>query len=347
MVAKSKVTFIITARDRASRVLRALTNRLRSIRLGLGSLVAGIGFGRLTQTTLSWANSLTTANERLGVTAQTFQALSKLGTDVGSSTQNVATVLQRIGRRQGEVALGNEPLTEALTRLGISADEFAKSDVEDALFALIGAQENIDPAKWKALVAQLVDVEGLALLSQLSSLGNVEEIRKELERLKDTVTVDDATIQSLSEVWRNVREQALKARVAIAGWLASQIREIDLAARALRSAVEFITGGGLKEAAADLTSGLPSGKDIGEFAGFSIRKLLGADELVREFRRVRDAQPGAAEARRPENQQMSGEFTRNAFLQQDKAALDLQRELIEATLKVRDAVKEQQPVAGP
>lgn len=231
MVAPRKVEFSIGAIDRTRRVLRRVRNGFRSLGRAITSfrgLVVGVFAGAAVRGLAHFAERLENIQdtaEGLGLTAEQFQALKFAAEEVGVSGRDVETVFQRLSRRAGQAADGNDQLLEKFELLGISLADLETSSPLELFDRMLGALRKFPKAVAEARIADILDTEGLRLLRRINP--EFENFADILAKAKaGGAILDKQTLARMEEAAKTLREFSNKLTLEFAPVLANFVSQI-------------------------------------------------------------------------------------------------------------------------
>ena len=168
---------IDTAGTKASRGLSNLTDRAKTLRIGmraLGGALAGVaaagGLATLIDRSISAADAVAKTADKIGVGVEALQELRYAAQLAGVEQRTMDMALQRFTRRVAEAAKGTGEAKQALSDMGIALkdqhgnirrSEDLLSDVAEAF------KRTTDPAERLRLAFKLFDSEGVAMVNML------------------------------------------------------------------------------------------------------------------------------------------------------------------------------------
>ena len=181
------------AGDKASRGLSTLTDRTKTLRIGmnvLGGALAGAaavgGLATLIDRSISAADAVAKTADKLGVGVEALQELRFAAQLAGVEQTTLDMGLQRFTRRAAEAAKGTGEAKQALSQMGIALKdqhgnirraEDLLNDVADAF------KRTTDPAERLRLAFKLFDSEGVAMVNML--VGGAEALEATRRHARD------------------------------------------------------------------------------------------------------------------------------------------------------------------
>ena len=181
------------AGDKASRGLSTLTDRTKTLRIGmnaLGGALAGAaavgGLATLIDRSISAADAVAKTADKLGVGVEALQELRFAAQLAGVEQTTLDMGLQRFTRRVAEAAKGTGEAKQALSQMGIALKdqhgnirraEDLLNDVADAF------KRTTNPAERLRLAFKLFDSEGVAMVNML--VGGAEALEATRRHARD------------------------------------------------------------------------------------------------------------------------------------------------------------------
>ncbi len=181
------------AGDKASRGLSNLTDRAKTLRVGmstLGGALAGIaavgGLATLIDRSISAADAVAKTADKIGVGVEALQELRYAAQLAGVEQRTMDMALQRFTRRVAEAAKGTGEAKQALSQMGIALkdqhgnirrSEDLLNDVAEAF------KRTTDPAERLRLAFKLFDSEGVAMVNML--VGGAEALEATRRHAQD------------------------------------------------------------------------------------------------------------------------------------------------------------------
>jgi len=124
--------------------------------------------------------------DAIGITTESLQALQVMGNLTGTSSQQLATNLERMQRRLGQVARNGGPAARALEDIGVNIQDIINLPADRQLEEIAQAFAGVENATLRASIANdlfgRAGVRMLKLMDQLSKDG-LTPLRRELEQL--------------------------------------------------------------------------------------------------------------------------------------------------------------------
>lgn len=191
--------------DKASRKIKDFGGGVQNLgkkMLPLSGAVSGAGaalFG-LGVSAAGSGNKIDKASKSAGLSAEAYQELGFAVGQVSDITESeLGQSLERLARRMGQAADGNETMVKAFEKVGISQEEIASGtvDTEEAFMALANAAETFSSdAEASAVAADLLGRSGAKLGPILrESGGDIAALRDRAQEL-GIVLGDDAVAAS-------------------------------------------------------------------------------------------------------------------------------------------------------
>jgi len=196
-MSKQQMQILISARDKATKVIRGVSKGLkkmgkvakkmgRGITSALGKVVKGLfsfktaligvaglaGMGLLIKSSIQVIDKLGKVSSKLGVTSQELQRFRFAAKLAGVEETALDMGLQRFIRRVGEAAQGTGEAKDALKKMGIQLTNSNGSvrSATDLLGQVSEALKNTkDPAERLRLAFKLFDSEGVAMVNMLKN----------------------------------------------------------------------------------------------------------------------------------------------------------------------------------
>lgn len=181
------------AGDKASRGLSNLTDRAKTLRVGMSSLggaLAGVaaagGLATLINRSISAADVIGKTADKIGVGVEALQELRYAAQLAGVEQRTMDMALQRFTRRVAEAAKGTGEAKQALSQMGIALkdqhgnirrSEDLLNDVAEAF------KRTSDPAERLRLAFKLFDSEGVAMVNML--VGGAEALEATRRHAQD------------------------------------------------------------------------------------------------------------------------------------------------------------------
>ena len=169
-------------------VLSQLTSNFKL----LGGVAAGISFGALINQALQAASALNDTAIKTGISIDALQRLQFAAGLSGGSLENVSGAVGRMQKALITAGEGSKEATEALNRLGLSANQILALSPDkqfEAIAVAIAAIE--DPAARTTAAMALFGKSGAELVPTLVAIGtNSEEINAQLSAIGGPVTAE-------------------------------------------------------------------------------------------------------------------------------------------------------------
>ena len=166
---------LITAKDKATRVLRRITGSIKKWGVGAvkiaGGVVAGLGLvtGALTFLMRKVAGSIDQQAKvaaKLGITNAALSTFHDSARYAGITTETFNMALQRMVRRVAEAANGTGEAKDALIELGLNAKTLNQTSPDKALKEIINALDGVKNQSDKVRLAfKLFDSEGVSMVN--------------------------------------------------------------------------------------------------------------------------------------------------------------------------------------
>lgn len=201
MAARQEVTFVIRARDLTRRVFGRLRRSIGSLRVQLGTLIAGGAIGALAREATTAATEIQAVADQLGISAEEAQALRVIAQDINVPFGSLANNVQRVGRNFGSALRGSGALQEAFEEAGIALDPSQFQSSLDIFLATVDAAKNlgIESARVQSNLATIADSEGLNAIQRLIRRGG--NLRIEIDDL-------GAQLRPAEEIAQTARDEA-------------------------------------------------------------------------------------------------------------------------------------------
>jgi len=194
-MANTEAKVVISAEDRATRVLQGIRGSVDNVVRTFGLLsasVAGIGGGAALaglRSLVSSIDDLDEAAQGLGLTAVQLSNLQQAARESGVSAEQFGTAITRLNVRLGEAASGNEEAAQLFKAFGVAVKTAGGSirPVDDVLRDLAGRFSQLEdgPAK-AALAVDLFGRSGAKLIPLLNQ--GADGLERFSGLTKDTVT---------------------------------------------------------------------------------------------------------------------------------------------------------------
>lgn len=194
-MANTEAKVVISAEDRATRVLQGIRGSVDNVVRTFGLLsasVAGLGGGAALaglRSLVSSIDDLDEAAQGLGLTAVQLSNLQQAARESGVSAEQFGTAITRLNVRLGEAASGNEEAAQLFKAFGVAVKTAGGSirPVDDVLRDLAGRFSQLEdgPAK-AALAVELFGRGGAKLIPLLNQ--SADGLERFSGLTKDTVT---------------------------------------------------------------------------------------------------------------------------------------------------------------
>lgn len=199
-MADPRARFIISADDRASAALRAVSGQVagvsssfRTLGRTLGGLVGAGSFALFTKNALNSADQVQKLSQRLGASTEALSQYRHVAQLTGVDFRTLTTGWQRMTRRIAEAANGTGEARNALKELGLEATSLNRLKPEEQFEVLADAIQNVGSSSDRVRLAmKLFDSEGVALLQTMQGGSEaIRAMREEADRLG--LTLDQNT----------------------------------------------------------------------------------------------------------------------------------------------------------
>lgn len=244
MARRQGFEFIIRARDRASRVLERVRDRIRGVGraargIGKGLAVAAGLFGALAKRALDFATSFEAASRRVNASAETLQGLKVLGDDIGVAFDTTVSVMQRLQSNAGAAIGGNDTLLSYFQALGISLAELKELDGEGLLLRVADATKTYagDTKVLQDTLRKIGDTEIVRLIPLLEQ--GSQSIREQIKGLKEAgALLSNEQTRAAAEKEAAVRREILVLQTRLNDQVLSILPALIRAATVLAALVE-------------------------------------------------------------------------------------------------------------
>lgn len=171
----------ITAEDKASKVIEAVSARLES--MGRTTMVAGAAIaaagaaivGPVLAAAQSWsdyAGDLEDASIRTGLSVESLSTLTHVAEDTGASAESLTKGLIGVAKFADAVGKGSKEATAALDQMGLSAATFLAASPDERVKLLADGIASIpDPSKRATTAMKAFGKAGVELLPMLAAGG--------------------------------------------------------------------------------------------------------------------------------------------------------------------------------
>jgi hypothetical protein len=214
MAKSRKVEILITAKDKATRVLRRITGSIKKWGKGAvkiaGGVVAGLGlvtgaltvmFGKLASAIdeqAKIASALGIANEALG-------AMRDAAGYAGISTEGLTTSLRKMSQGIGDAANGTGEAKDAIEALGLNAEKLAQMKPEEAFTAIIVELDKIPNGIKKTTLAMDLFGRSGAAMANLSAKG-LQQAQRDADKLGIKLTTAQAAgVEAANDAWARIK----------------------------------------------------------------------------------------------------------------------------------------------
>jgi hypothetical protein len=179
-MAKNLIELIIEAKDRTGAVLDKQEGKLGKLWsvLKSGPVVAGAAIaavvasiGAMVSKTAEWGDTLLDASKRTGVSVESLSTLAYAAEQTGSSFEGMQVGLKGLAARASDAAAGNEKLTGAFAKVGVSVlDSTGKMKSQEQLLMELsdGFKAMPNGVEKAALAQELFGKSGLELIPILN-----------------------------------------------------------------------------------------------------------------------------------------------------------------------------------
>jgi hypothetical protein len=247
-MAKNKLHYDITAKDRSKQAMRSVQGGLRAtnkaanlLKTAIGGIAVGLAvrsLARFTNDAIKAADAIAKTADKVGVGVVALQQLRFAADLAGVGQEKLDSSLERFTKRIGEASQGTGEAKKALELLGVS---FANADgkirpTEAVLSAVADAMASVEsPAQRAALAAQLFGREGVGLVNLLKGgSATLREFGAQAEAAGAVLSEDLARAAEVLNDKLTVSNRALdKAKIKI-GLAFAQSGVIDLFTRAVQ-----------------------------------------------------------------------------------------------------------------
>lgn len=186
----------------ARRSVRRFDNAFRGLGRRLALVGGGLGFGLLLRRTADEALVLKQLSDRVGTNVEAFSKLTRVLGRSGIQLSEVGTIVQRMERRAGEAAEGNEKLSAAFAQLGIDVQAFVRLDPVEAFLQLGEALARIEnPSKRLLAAFRILDTEGVKVLQ-----ADLANLRRDLAGTTGITDKQAESVTKLAARWDKLKE---------------------------------------------------------------------------------------------------------------------------------------------
>ena len=178
---------------------------------------------------------------RIGLTSEAFNKLSYAAKLSGIDQDALATSLEQMQKRLGEVAItGEGPAAQALMRFGLSARNLATMGADKSLEVLLGVLRGIqNPAERSAIAMELFGKSGAKMISLASAgAGALREMGDEAGKVGFALNaIDSAKVEEADDAMD-------KFNMALQGvWNTLVVQLVPYITAASEAIVEFVKNG--------------------------------------------------------------------------------------------------------
>jgi hypothetical protein len=233
---------------------------------GIGIVLVAEKFKEFFKSTLEGAENMTRLSKQTGISTDAIQGMGRAARETGVSQEIVNNGLVKFTAAVGKAEIGSKQSTTALSDLGIAVKDFQKLTPDQQLQLVAKRLSDIaDPARRARDEMALFGRAGVTLDQALIKVGE-EGLGPFIKHMQDLgIFLDTETIESLkstAESFKNLNDQIKGVATTFLAGLAPALSQ------AADSLVKATTQG---------TGGL---KDLGEEAGFVLKAILLAMEVV-------------------------------------------------------------------
>lgn len=221
-------------------------NNFGSSIVGIGAKVAGMGLaitGSLTAAVMHFATVGSELNDMSARTGIGTTALAELGHAAGMTGASMGAVESALGKMQknlGEIGPESAKVREALSQIGLSAEQLATMSPEDQFQTIaesIGAIE--DPTKQAATAMAVFGSSGKELLPMME---NIKELRAEARELgiapsPESIAAADAVGDAIDRMKAVISSAVFEIGAALAPMALDIMEALTLAAKTVRKFV--------------------------------------------------------------------------------------------------------------
>jgi hypothetical protein len=195
----------------------------------MGTALKALAFGfvarelkQMVGSAMDAIDASTKLSKQLGGSIDGLTGLQHAASEAGVSSGNLARASENLNRRLGEAARkGAGPAHEALQRLGLTADELSRMDVDERMAAVSDAMiEAGMSSQQMSDILGMVGVRSGEMVRLLSGGGEaIRAARVEIERLGQSITaVDAAKVEAANDAMARAKtaSTALSRQIAVA-----------------------------------------------------------------------------------------------------------------------------------
>lgn len=206
--------------DGATAKTKDFQGQMGSVGKSIAQAFSVVAIANFAKTMADQVGILKDTADNLTITTDSLQALNFVSKQNGVETNQMVTVLGKLKKAQGEVVALNKPMTEALTTLGIKAEDFVGLSVDVAVERLGQAytQANGSAEAFEAVATLIGDKAGPRLMSTLEQIGKVglksiTDNAKEAGQVlgQELIERADTAADQLTIMWDRVKNGGLIA----------------------------------------------------------------------------------------------------------------------------------------
>ena len=185
-----------TAFNRGLQTAKVQAKGLNSALGGMGMALGAAGLAAMAAKTVEYGGKISDLSTRLGVSTDALQEFDFAARQNGSSLEEFAGGLQKVGNARSEALGGNEEMLNSFAALGVSVEDLKSKRIED-IFKQIGISVR-DASDVQLVMADAMKVMGKASGPILAAMRNdLEAAAEEAKRLgliigEDTIAKLDA-----------------------------------------------------------------------------------------------------------------------------------------------------------
>jgi len=246
----TEVKFTISARDKASRALDRVREKVRGIgramrRIGASAVAAGAGFAALAKSALEFGAKFQAAANRVNASAETLQGLKVLGDDIGASFDTTVSVMQRLQSNAGAAIRGNQGLIDSFEALGIAVSELEGMDGEALFLRVADATANFsgDAKVLQDTLRKIGDTEIVRLIPLLEQ--GATSIKEQIKGLKEAGAIlsNERTLEAAKKeaaIRREILALQVQLNDSVLAVLPALIKAATVLAKLVDKAGEFL-----------------------------------------------------------------------------------------------------------
>lgn len=211
-MAEKRIDIIIGAKNRAGKVLRNLTARMKQFgkaaaKVGAGAVVtAAAVLGKMATQGFRATASIAKLDDQTGETAEQISALRFAANKFGIDTEDVQGAIEELNIRLGEtIRDGMGPAAEAFKTLGLDAERLAELPVSERIGKIGDALNNVSKSKRPFLADEIFGGDAFKVI-QLINKGSegLRELRKQADQVGAIVSGRGA--EKVQDAARAIRE---------------------------------------------------------------------------------------------------------------------------------------------